>query len=87
MKMYYDNADNVNEMIQSKLKNWKQDRISRVCSAILRLSVAEMMFSEEDIDSVVINEAVEICKKFAGDTDYQFINGVLGAVSKELRNN
>ena len=32
-----------------------------------------------------INEAVEICKKFAGDNDYQFVNGVLGAISKELR--
>lgn len=85
MQLYYNNADEVNEVIQSKLKNWKQERISRVCSAILRLSVAEMMYSKEDVDSIVINEAVEICKKFAGENDYQFINGVLGAVSKELR--
>ena len=35
--------------------------------------------------SVIINEAVEICKKFAGENDYQFVNGVLGAISKELR--
>ncbi len=85
IKNYYDNADRVNEMIQSKLKKWTTNRIPRVCSAVLRLSVAEMMFSKEDMDSVIINEAVEICKKFAGDNDYQFVNGVLGAVSKELR--
>ncbi len=85
IKTYYNHADEVNEMIQSKLKNWKSDRISRVCSAILRISTAEMMYSNEEMDSIVINEAVELSKKFAGENDYQFINGVLGAISKELR--
>ena len=85
IKTYYDHADEVNEMIQSKLKKWTSNRIPRVCSAVLRLSAAEMMFSSEDMDSVIINEAVELCKKFAGDNDYQFVNGVLGAISKELR--
>ena len=81
---YYNHAEEVNEIIQSKLKNWSQSRISRVASAVLRLSVAEMMVSQEkDMDSVIINEAVEICKRFAGDNDYQFVNGVLGAVAKD----
>ena len=81
---YYNNAEEVNEVIQSKLKNWSQSRISRVASAVLRLSVAEMLFStEKEMDSVIINEAVEICKRFAGDNDYQFVNGVLGAVAKD----
>ena len=86
IKLYYDHADEVNDMIQSKLKGWDQKRISRVCSAILRLSTAEMMYSNEDMDSIIINEAVEICKEYAGENDYQFVNGVLGATSKELRN-
>ena len=85
IKNYYDHADEVNEMIQSKLKKWTTNRISRVCSAVLRFSAAEMMYTNEDVDSIVINEAVEICKKFAGENDYQFVNGVLGAVSRELR--
>ena len=43
-----------------------------------------MLFSDEkDMDSIIINEAVEMCKKFAGDNDYQFVNGVLGAVAKD----
>jgi N utilization substance protein B len=82
---YYENADRVNEMIQSKLVNWDAKRIPRVCNAILCLSVAEMMYSDEDVDSIVINEAVELCKKYAGENDYQFVNGVLGSISKELR--
>jgi N utilization substance protein B len=81
---YYSNAEKVNDIIQSKLKNWSQSRISRVASAVLRLSVAEMIFSDEkDMDSIIINEAVEMCKKFAGDNDYQFVNGVLGAIAKD----
>ena len=81
---YYSNAEAVNDIIQSKLKNWSQSRISRVASAVLRLSVAELLFSEEkDMDSIIINEAVEMCTKFAGDNDYQFVNGVLGAVAKD----
>ena len=35
------------------------------------------------MDSVVINEAVELAKKYAGDEDYQFINGVLGAIARD----
>lgn len=85
IKTYYDHSDEVNEMIQSKLRNWKSERISRVCSALLRLATAEMMYSSENMDSIIINEAVELCKKFAGEKDYRFVNGVLGAVSKELR--
>ena len=84
---YYNHAEEVNDVIESKLKKWSQSRISRVASAILRLSVAEMLYSEEkDMDSIIINEAVEICKKFAGDNDYQFVNGVLGAISKDKNN-
>ena len=81
---YYNHAEEVNDVIESKLQKWTQSRISRVASAILRLSVAEMLFSEEkDMDSIIINEAVEICKKFAGENDYQFVNGVLGAIAKD----
>ena len=86
IKLYYDHADEVNDMIQSKLKGWDQKRISRVCSAILRLSTAEMMYSYEDLDRIINNEAVVICKEYDGENDYQFVNGVLGAISKELRN-
>lgn len=87
ISLYYAHAEEVNDTIQAKLKNWSHDRISRVANAILRLSVSEMLFSSEDVDSIVINEAVEMCKKFAGDSDYQFVNGVLGAISKDRKEN
>lgn len=74
----------VDELIRAKLKDWTLQRLPRVSAAILRLAVTEMLFSgSENMDSIVINEAVELAKKYAGDGDYQFINGVLGAISRE----
>ncbi|NCC06885.1 MAG: transcription antitermination factor NusB [Clostridia bacterium] len=79
---FYAHSSEVDDAIKSKLKDWTLDRLPRVDAAILRLAVTEMIFStEEDMDSVVINEAVEIAKKYSGDSNYQFINGVLGALA------
>lgn len=76
--------EEIDALIASKLKDWTLPRLPRVNAAILRLAVAEMRFSgQEDMDSIVINEAVELAKKYAGDEDYQFINGVLGAISRD----
>ncbi|MDK2813574.1 MAG: transcription antitermination protein NusB [Clostridiales bacterium] len=72
------------KLIEPKLKNWKMNRIPRVCLVALELAVTEMFFGdEEDMDSVIINEAVELAKKFGGEEDYQFVNGVLGSIARE----
>ena len=72
------------KLIEPKLKNWKMNRIPRVCLVALELAVTEMFFgAEEDLDSVIINEAVELVKKFGGEEDYQFVNGVLGSLARE----
>lgn len=76
--------EEIDAMISAKLKDWTLARLPRVNAAILRLAVAEMRFSgQDDMDSIVINEAVELAKKYAGEEDYQFINGVLGAISRD----
>ena len=50
---------------------------------LLRLAITEMRFSgAQDVDSIVINEAVELAKKYGSDGDYQFINGVLGSIAR-----
>lgn len=82
---FYAHSSEVDDIIKDKLKDWSLARLPRVNAAILRLAVTEMLFNGSDeMDSIVINEAVELAKKYAGDTDYQFINGVLGAVSREI---
>ncbi len=62
---------------------WKISRISRISLAILRVAVYEMKYVDEVPVSVAINEAVELTKKYSTD-DASFVNGVLGAVAKEL---
>lgn len=73
----------IDEKISEKLKDWTLARLPRTSATILRLAVCEMMCSTEDMDSIVINEAVEIAKKYCAEDDYQFINGVLGSISRE----
>lgn len=81
---FYAHSAEVDDMIKTKLKDWTLARLPRVNAALLRLAVTEMRFNgSDDMDSIVINEAVELAKKYAGEGDYQFINGVLGAISRE----
>ena len=80
-----EHRDDIDAVISSKLKaGWKLSRISRVSLAVLRLAVYEMKYIDDIPVSVSINEAVELSKKFTVKEDTAFINGVLGAVAKEL---
>ncbi len=81
----WENLPEIDQKITPKLKGWTLERLPRVSLQILRLATAEMLFGEEDLDSVVINEAVELAKKYGEEGDYQFINGILGNIVKELR--
>ena len=75
----------IDEKISSNLKSgWKISRISKVSLAIMRPAVYEMLYIDEIPVSVSINEAVELSKKYTVQDDTSFINGVLGAVAKEL---
>ena len=82
---YMAHASEVDELIRARLKDWTLERLPRVNVVLLRLAVTEMCFNgSDDMDSVVINEAVELAKKYAaGDDDYQFINGILGAIARD----
>ena len=81
----FENVEKIDEIVSSNLKGWNYSRISKVAKAILRMAVCEMLFYEDIPVSVSINEAVEIAKKFAGENDPSYINGVLGSVAKSLQ--
>ncbi len=79
------NAQKIDDLISSHLKKgWKINRISKVSFAALRLAIYEMLFVDEIPVSVSINEAIELTKKYSTEEDCAFVNGLLGAVSKEL---
>lgn len=83
----YENLEELDELISSHLKKgWKINRLSKVSLAVMRLAIYEMKFESDVPFGVSINEAVELSKKFSID-ESAFVNGVLGAVSKDLENN
>ena len=81
-----ENEAAIDETIKSCLKGWTIARIPRVSLALLRLAVAEIMYFENVPDKVSANEAVELAKKYAGEKDVPFINGVLGSVIRGKNN-
>ena len=81
------NKADIDAIIQRNVTGWTVGRMMSVDRNLLRLAVYEMLYSGHIAQKGAINEAVEMCKKFAGDNDYQFVNGVLGAVAKDKENN
>ncbi len=84
---YKNTADRIQELdavIDGVSTGWKTSRMSKVDLTILRLAVYEMKYDEEVPVKVAINEAVELAKKFGQDESPSFINGILGAVAREL---
>jgi len=76
----------LNLVIEKAAPEWPIDRISPVDRNILRLGLYELLFSDrsEVPAKVAINEAIELAKQFGGDNSSRFVNGVLGAVYKEI---
>lgn len=74
--------DNLDGLIEKYSKGWKVKRLPKVNLAILRLAAYEILFVDDVPESVAINESVELAKKYSGESDYSFINGVLGALVK-----
>ena len=76
-------TESIDQRIAACSLKWSKDRISRVALAIMRLAVYEMLYVDDIPVSVSINEAVELAKKYGGDEDSSFVNGVLGGISRE----
>lgn len=70
--------------IDKHSEHWSVETISRMDRSILHVAVYELMFSDTP-PAVVINEALEIAKKFCGESAVKFLNGILDSVNKELR--
>ncbi len=75
--------ENILENIEKNLKSdWKIERISKIDLVILKLAIYEIKYKEIPY-KVVINEAVELAKKYGEDTSKNFVNGILASVVKE----
>ncbi|MBI2046184.1 MAG: transcription antitermination factor NusB [Parcubacteria group bacterium] len=76
----------INRIIEKAAPEWPIDKISIVDRNILRIGLYELLFGDrkEVPPKVSINEAIELAKTFGGETSGKFVNGVLGAVYKEI---
>ena len=79
-----DRSDEIDALIKSHAENWRMDRMAAVDRNVLRAAVAEMLGYPATPRAVVINEAIEIARKFSSPESAQFINGVLDSIGKEL---
>ena len=70
----------IDEALNSVSEGWSTGRMGRVDLTILRLAYYEIKYDKDVPDAVAINEAVELAKKFGGETSPAFVNGILAKV-------
>jgi len=75
--------DRIDPIIKNQTEHWRLERMAAVDRNILRLAVYEMLEGATP-PAVVINEAIEIARKFSTDESTQFVNGILDGIRKEL---
>jgi transcription antitermination protein NusB len=81
----FQNKEVIDSKIQSHSSHWKLDRMSIVDRNVLRIATYEMMYLTGEVPrNVVMNEAIEVAKKFGATDSSSFVNGILDQVSKSL---
>ena len=73
--------DEIDVLLNETSRGWKTKRMSRVDLTALRLAVYELKYDKDVPTGVAINEAVELAKRFGGDTSGSFVNGILGKIA------
>lgn len=79
---FAEHHEEINNLISSHLKGYTIERLYKIDLAILVLAVIELNYIKENPKQVIINEAVELAKKFSTDKSPKFINGVLADIVK-----
>lgn len=79
-----DNLTDIDLRISRRTENWRISRMAVVDRNVLRLAVYEFLYESDTPRTVVINEALEIARRFSTFEATQFINGVLDAIKRDL---
>jgi transcription antitermination protein NusB len=74
----------LDQMVREHSQNWKLERMAAVDRNILRVALCELLHHPETPPSAVINEALEIARRFSSEDSVDFVNGVLDAIRKAL---
>ena len=79
-----DQAPRIDQLIEQHAANWRLERMAAVDRNLLRTAVAEMLGYPMTPRPVIINESLEVARKFSSPESIQFINGVLDSIAKSL---
>jgi len=74
------NSEKIDSILQEHVQNWKLDRMSVTDRCVLRLATYELLFSDQTPPAVVMDEAIELGKKFSTENSGRFINGILDKI-------
>ena len=80
-----DHLEEIDALILQRSENWSPERISVVDRNILRLGIYELMFAREIPEKVLINESIELSKRFGGEDSSRFVNGMMDRIAAQLR--
>ncbi len=72
--------EQIDAAIRNAMDNWRLERLARVDRAVLRLSVAEILFSRDVPPKVAIQEGIRLAGQYGGNDSARFVNGILDAV-------
>ena len=75
--LYVKNKESVEKKINDLLIDYIPERVFKIDRAILSLAIVELLYYKKTPQAVVINEAVELAKKYGTDKSYSFVNGLL----------
>ena len=80
-----DHADEADALIVDHVRNWELERIALLDRLVLRMALTEILRFDDIPPKVTINEAIEVAKAFSTDRSGPFVNGILDAALKTLR--
>lgn len=78
------NRTEIDDFIRKYATEWPLEQITTVDRNILRIGIYELKFDPDIPSKVAINEAIEVAKTYGGESSGKFVNGVLGAIYKEM---
>jgi N utilization substance protein B len=79
-----EHIEKIDELIQRHAEHWRLDRMATVDRNLLRLAIQEFLVDKETPKTVVVNEAIEIARRYSTQESPQFINGILDSIKREL---
>jgi len=85
VRLVLEHLDDIDATLQGVSKNWRLDRMSRVDRNILRLATCELGYTLKVPRPVIINEAIELAKRFGAEESAAFVNGILDRIARVRR--